>query len=85
MYSITIPCSIFSVSIIYLILAYIHIYPRKVSFQNIISLLLPNNFLSKADSELDEKNSYLNVPKEEIEVEEEEEEDCLTDEELRRK
>ena len=30
MYSITIPCSIFSVSIIYLILAYIHIYPRKV-------------------------------------------------------
>jgi len=67
MYSITIPCSIFSVSIIYLILAYIHIYPRK------------------AESELDEKNSYLNVPKEETVEEEEEEEECLSDEEIRRK
>ena len=86
MYSITIPCSIFSVSIIYLILAYIHIYPRKVfiskhNFSNHSQII----FFQKAESELDEKNLYLNVPKEEIEEEAEEEEECLSDEEIRRK
>ena len=87
MYSITIPCSIFSVSIIYLILAYIHIYPRKVfiskhNFSNHGQII----FFQKAESELDEKNLYLNVPKEEIEEEEEEEEEePLSDEEIRRK
>ena len=86
MYSITIPCSIFSVSIIYLILAYIHIYPRKVfiskhNFSNHSQII----FFQKVESELDEKTLYLNVPKEEIEEEEEEEEEVLSDEEIRRK
>ena len=68
MYSITIPCSIFSVSIIYLILAYIHIYPRKVfiskhNFSNHGQII----FFQKAETELDEKTLYLNVSKEEIE------------------
>lgn len=30
MYGVSIPCSVFSISVIYLVLAYVHIYPRKV-------------------------------------------------------
>ena len=29
-YGVSIPCSVFSISVIYLVLAYVHIYPRKV-------------------------------------------------------
>ena len=57
---------------------------ERFSFQNIISQTTAKLFsFQKAETELDEKTSYLNVPAEEIE--EVEEEESLTDEEIRRK
>jgi len=51
-YGVSIPCAVFSISIIYLILAYIHIYPRTI----------------KEDSSLELQKQYQHVPEKEEET-----------------